>query len=61
MGELLDLFCSKSQQIPIHRIIVLDSYGKMSNIVSQSDVIAFASSNVDKLPPKIVRTVTRIP
>lgn len=53
IGELLDIFCSKSKQAPIHRVVVLDSYGKLANIVSQSDIIAFANIFADKLPLKV--------
>jgi len=55
LSELLVLFCDPKGHSRIHRVAVTDERGQIKNVVTQSDVIAYAAKNLPILPKRLLK------
>jgi len=50
LKEVIDLFCSPKHLNRLHRVAVVNEEGKMTSVISQSDIVRFAAENTHLMP-----------
>jgi len=53
LTDLLDVM--RERRNPLHRVAVVDNVGKLSNLISQSDVVRFLQKNKSKLGTEVLK------
>jgi len=61
LEQLLDIFCAPFTMFRLHRVAVVDSNNKLTNVITQSDIISFAAANKHFMPQdKATKSIKKI-